>query len=92
MSERTANRGFLGRLPFPVGPNMRQVRRALHYGKRPLTTADLIGHLYPRLRRLEVWHWKAARQAAERCGLVRVEPRTRPRKWKLPASQLDHFS
>jgi hypothetical protein len=78
----------MGRPPpnwsYRVGRNQRAVTRALlAYGKK-FTTAELLRFIYPRraLEQLRSWHWKAARQAAESCGMERVLPRRKPLLWR----------
>jgi hypothetical protein len=64
-----------------LGRNKHQIGRTLAYG-RQFSTAELLRFLYPRKTRLEVWHWKAARQAAELGGLIRAPGRRRrPLLW-----------
>jgi len=77
-----ANRGWLGpQEERRRGQNQRRVWQMLIGYDRPLTTAELLGFVYPRLKAADRRHyWYATRRAAERYA-VRVEPRTRPLKW-----------
>jgi hypothetical protein len=72
-------------MPFPepnqlyrLGRNQRAVSRALLAYGREFTKAELLRFIYPRLGQFRTWHWKAARQAAESCGMERVLPRRKP--------------
>jgi hypothetical protein len=66
------------------GRNQHRVRQLLHGYARSFSTGELVEALYPRKRQCQEWHWKAARQAAEKSGMVRAKPRTRPLRWILP--------
>jgi hypothetical protein len=69
---------------YRVGRNQRAVARALLAYGREFTTAELLRFIYPRLGQLRSWHWKAARQAAESCGMERAHPRRKPLRWVIP--------
>jgi hypothetical protein len=65
------------------GKNQLAVWRALVDYNRVMTTSELLGFVKPRLKAADRRHyWYATRLAAERYA-VRVEPRTRPLKWRL---------
>jgi hypothetical protein len=69
--------------PHRTGRNQKRARSAF-IGYGPILTGhQLVELIYPRLagQRLPEWRWKAMRQAAERFG-ERIEPRTRPLKWR----------
>jgi hypothetical protein len=76
------NRGWYGRQSINRrGRNQRAVWRALIGYGRPMTTAELLKFVYPRLPRADKRsYWYAVRCAAERYA-VRASPRTRPLRW-----------
>jgi hypothetical protein len=86
------NRGWYGRQSTNRrGRNQRAVWRALvgYSQGRPMTTAELLQFIYPRLRKADRRHyWYAVRCAAERYA-VRAEPRTRPLRWVARADLYD---
>ena len=63
--------------PLRKGRNKVAVTRALIGYGSSFTTRELLEFMYPRLKRHNVWHWKAARQAAGRVGLVRAATKWR---------------
>ena len=82
MAEQGSRRGWFGQQAVKRrGKNQRQVWRMLVAYDRPVSTAEMLAAVYPRLRKADRDHyWYAVRCAAERYA-VRVEPRTRPLKW-----------
>jgi hypothetical protein len=69
-----------------VGRNKFAILRALRGYGVIFTTAQLFEHCYPRLAgsRQPRWRWQCVRDAAQRVGMVRNTPRTRPLTWRLP--------
>jgi hypothetical protein len=64
------------------------VKRALTAYAATLTTRELFEFVYPGCANRSEWRWFMIRRAANRYG-QRLEPRTRPLRWRLRPGVLD---